>query len=183
MLHITLSLYGDFEKNPSCYGDIYLNAIVNHRLSYVSSSKIRKELSLVNLPLGFRAPQLLTVTLSFIFKGLRELDAAYGVVAIVSHRKRYCSGTDINRTLEFPNFVQTSTDENLGKSINAMEMEFLVDETTIGRLVHEDLCYIHSEEVSDNILPDNQGEPNDWSHVSLKQTESFGGARNVEVLK
>lgn len=83
----------------------------------------------------------LNVARSFVFKVWKELDAARGDVATVSHRKRHCRRTDIIRTPEFINSVQAAINEEPGKSIRALDRELQVEETTIRRVVHEDFRY------------------------------------------
>ena len=82
----------------------------------------------------------LKVTRSFVFKVRRELGAARGDVATVSHRKRHCRRSDI-RTPEFVSSVQAAIDEDPGKSMRALARELQVDDATIRRVVHEDLSY------------------------------------------
>ena len=65
----------------------------------------------------------LKVAQSFVLEVQRELGAARGDVATVSHRKRHCRRSDIIRTPEFVSSVQAAIDEDPGKSKRALARE------------------------------------------------------------
>ena len=83
----------------------------------------------------------LKVVRSFVFKVKSELKAAGDDVAAVAERKRHYQGSDCISTPEFVNSVQAAIDEDHGKSMRALANELEVDESTIRRVVHEDLRY------------------------------------------
>lgn len=108
------------------------------------TQQMKRHAVIVSLAAGHSDSEIaafLNVARSFVFKVRRELDAASGDVATVSHRKRHCRRSDITRTPEFISSVQAAIDEDPGKSIRALGRELQVDEATIRRVVHEDLRY------------------------------------------
>lgn len=87
------------------------------------TQEMKRHALIVSLAAGhsdFKMGAFLNVAMSFVFKVRRELDAASGDVATVSHKKRHCHRLVIIKTPAFISSVQAAIDEDHGQSIRAI---------------------------------------------------------------
>lgn len=79
------------------------------------------------------------VARSFVFKVRNELKASGGDVSSVAKRKKHSKRSDIIRTAEFIQQVQDIILNSPSKSMRAIAKQLKVAESTIRRVVHEDI--------------------------------------------
>lgn len=83
----------------------------------------------------------LNVARSFVFRIRKQLLVSGGNVSSAAKRKKYSPRSDIVRKVEFVQQVQGIINENPSKSMRAIANQLLVSESTIRRVVHEDIRY------------------------------------------
>lgn len=96
------------------------------------------------------------VARSFVFKVRNELKASGGDVLSVAKRKKHSKRSDVVRTAEFIQQVQDIIINDPRKSMRAIAKQLNVAETTIRRVVHEDILRDHERTVHSR---QGQGEP------------------------
>ena len=83
----------------------------------------------------------LKVARSFVFKVRNEVEASDGDLSLVAKRKKHSKRSDIKRTEEFVQNVMDIIKEDPSKSMRAIAKQLNVAESTVRRVVNEDIRY------------------------------------------